>query len=134
MRGAVDDVKAVTSGQWLREPMFLESALVAFATLLVYLDAALAGNAEREGKLLLLVLLFCSVALLGVANEYTKTLSMHGRLIQMDGNFEKYERRLELAEQLIKETGRDDWAIRLGMIVPKKAEVVDVRDEGPKVM
>lgn len=30
LRGAVDDLKAVTSGQWLREPSFAESALVAF--------------------------------------------------------------------------------------------------------
>lgn len=35
IQGATDDVKAVTAGQWLGEPTFIESSLVALATLLV---------------------------------------------------------------------------------------------------
>ena len=133
VRGAVDDLKAVTSGQWLREPTFVESAFTAFATLLVYLDAGL-GNASQGGKLLLLTLLFCSVALLGVANEYTNALKMYGRLIRIDGAPKRYARRLDLAKELVDETGRDDWAIRLGMTQPKKDDGLDTTDDGPKVM
>ena len=134
MKGAVDDLKAVTSGQWLREPTFPESALIAFGTLLVYLNAALAGNAQKEGKLLLLVLLFCSAALLGVANEYTTGLKMHGKLIRRDGDPIKYGRRLDLADQLIRETGRHDWAFRLGMKVAEDEETAKAPDKAPKIM
>jgi len=134
MRGAVDDLKAVTSGQWLQEPTFFESSLVAFATLLVYLNAALAGNAHQEGKVLLLVLLFCSVALLGITNEYTEVLKMHGKLVKVIGSPYKYERRLILAQELIKESGRDDWAVRLGMIVPERDADGKTKLEGPATM
>ncbi|KAI6882554.1 hypothetical protein D0869_08754 [Hortaea werneckii] len=132
MRGLVDDLKAVTSGQWLREPTMLENALVAFATLLVYLDAALAGNAKQESKLLLVALLFCSVGLLGIANESTKSLKMHERLIRVKHISQSYGRRLDLANQLIKESGRADWAVSLGMIVPQSDEKKSTR--GPVTM
>lgn len=134
MRGAVDDLKAVTSGQWLTEPTFFESSLVAFATLLVYLDAALAGNAHQEGKVLLLVLMFCSVALLGIANEYTEVLKMHGRLVKVHGTPKPYGRRLDLANELVKETGREDWAVRLGMVQPKKDAKEKTENEGAVTM
>ncbi|KAF2770422.1 hypothetical protein EJ03DRAFT_67604 [Teratosphaeria nubilosa] len=134
MRGAVDDLKAITSGQWLREPTFIESSLTAFSTLLLYLDAALAGNAKQDGKLLLLVLLFCSVGLLGLANQYTDKFKMYDRLVQVKGEPQKFARRLDLAKKLIKETGREDWAIRLGMIAPTKTSEAMDEDVGPKTM
>ncbi|KAL1961702.1 hypothetical protein VTN77DRAFT_1306 [Rasamsonia byssochlamydoides] len=37
LQGAVDDLKAVTSGQWMRDRTFVEDILSALATLLVYL-------------------------------------------------------------------------------------------------
>ena len=110
----------------------LENALVAFATLLVYLDAALAGNSKQESKLLLVALLFCSVGLLGIANESTKTLKMHERLIRVNNTSQPYGRRLDLANQLIKESGRDDWAVSLGMIVPPSDDKTSTR--GPVTM
>lgn len=134
MRGAVDDLKAVTSGQWLQEPTFFQSSLVAFATLLVYLDAALAGNAKQEGKVLLIVLLFCSVTLLGVANECTEVLKMHGKLVKVDGAPKAYARRLDLTEQLIKEMGREDWAVRLGMKLPDNDTDKKGKNEGSVTM
>ena len=130
MRGAVDDIKAVTSGEWLREPNFTESSAVALSTLLVYLDAALAGNASKEGKVLLLILLFCSVGLLGLVNEYTEIFKMYGKVIKVDGPRKSYGRRLELAEQLVEEGGRKDWAIRLGMIPPNFQTSSTKREEG----
>ncbi|KAK8217151.1 hypothetical protein M8818_001403 [Zalaria obscura] len=131
LRGTVDDLKAVTSGQWLREPTFFEGSVAALATVLVYLDAALASNTYQLGKILLLVLLISSAGLLAITNEKTEVLQMHGKLIQVDGKRKKYDRRLTMAEELIRETGRQDWAVRLGMIVPKRDEKVDKKDEGP---
>lgn len=39
-----------------------------------------------------------------------------------------YARRLVMVEELIKESGRDDWAIGMGMIVPSadRAQKVNV--------
>lgn len=116
IQGDVNDVKAVTSGEWLRAPTFFENGAVAFATLLVYLDAALAGNGSTRGKALLLILLFASAALLGLANEYTGVLKMYGRPIRVSEPRKPYQRRLHLAEELIEETGRTDWAVKLGMV------------------
>lgn len=122
MKGTVDDLKAVTSGQWLREMTFVESSVAAFATVLVYLDAALASNVDQVGKIILLVLLIVSAGILAIANETTQMLQMHGRVIKVEGSRSKYKRRLDLVQQLIKESGRDDWAMRMGMIVRKAGE------------
>ncbi|KAJ9665759.1 hypothetical protein H2201_004067 [Coniosporium apollinis] len=134
MRGAIDDLKAVTSGQWLRDKTFFENSISAFATLLVYLDAALASNISQLGKVLLLVLLATSAGLLAIANAGTEALQMHGNIIKIHGPRRKYKRRLELAEQLIKETGRDDWAARLGMVVPKADDTMKLKHEGAVTM
>ena len=120
MQGFVDDLKAVTSGEWLREMTFVESSFAAFATLLVYLDAALASNVKQAGKIILLVLLFASAGVLAIANETTESLQMHGRIVKVQGPRKRYARRLEMVEQLIEESGRDDWALRMGMKVKKE--------------
>ena len=127
MKGSVDSLKAVTSGQWLREQTFMESSLSAVATVLVYVDAALASNVSDSGKMILLILLICSAGLLAVANECTKTLYMHGNKVGVVGESKKYERRLDLVKDLLTEDNPDrvEWAMklgmaRLGMTVPSK--------------
>ena len=122
MKGMVDDLKAVTSGQWLREMTFFESSIAAFATLLVFLDVALVSNVDQAGKMILLVLLVVSAGVLAIANETTQMLQMHGRVVAVEGSRKKYKRRLEMVDQLIRESGRDDWAMRMGMIVQKHDE------------
>ncbi|KAE8361531.1 hypothetical protein BDV27DRAFT_132966 [Aspergillus caelatus] len=119
--GYVDDLKAVTSGEWLRDMTWVESALSGFTTLLIYFNVALASNAKLFGQFLLLLLLVGAAGLLGLVNMLTQGLQMHGNLITVNGPRRKYRRRLDMAEALIKETGRDDWAVRLGMINPSQA-------------
>jgi hypothetical protein len=126
MKGPVDDVKAVTSGQWLREQSFLESSLSAAATVLVYLNAALASNVNNAGKILLVVQLLVSVGLLAIANEFTDALYMHGCKVRVTGEHQTYARRLDLAKALLKEADRKDWEMRaalsqMGVTVPKDA-------------
>ena len=82
----------------------------------MYLDAALASNVKQFGKILLLSLMIGSAALLAIANVATHELQMHGNIVKVEGR-KKYARRLELAKELIIETKRDDWAVRMGMIV-----------------
>ncbi|KZT22972.1 hypothetical protein NEOLEDRAFT_1118487 [Neolentinus lepideus HHB14362 ss-1] len=120
MRGLVDDIKAVTSGQWLREESTVESFFVTTGTLLVYASAAVALNASTFGNSLIAYLLLSSLALLGLCNALTKTQRMFGRSIQVDGEPRHFTRRLELVNELIKVHNRQDWAITMGLIVPKE--------------
>jgi hypothetical protein len=117
MIGLVDDLKAVTSGQWLRDETSLEGFSASFATLLVFVSAAAASNVSTIGGLLLGCLLLSSAALLGLCNSQTKNLQMFGRTLKQEGPPKGYHRRLDLAHELIAESGRDDWAIAMGMVV-----------------
>ncbi|RGP64284.1 hypothetical protein FSPOR_8104 [Fusarium sporotrichioides] len=120
IQGLVDDLKAVTSGQWLRDPSLGESWLTAIATMVVYLAAAFVSNATQFGKILILFLLGGSAALLAISNSLTDKLLMHGYIVEPANSKPKYyKRRSELADELIKETGRDDWALGMGMIPSK---------------
>jgi hypothetical protein len=117
IQGFVDDLKAVTSGQWLRDMTFVENAVVTSSNVLVYLSVTFASNASQAGKLLLPFLFLFSAALVAITNQCTNHLHMQGRVVQgTDANPKKYGRRLDLAADLIRESGRDDWALRLGMI------------------
>ncbi|OJD37911.1 uncharacterized protein BKCO1_5000116 [Diplodia corticola] len=133
MRGYTDDLKAVTSGQWLRDENSVESWVTAFATLIVYLGAALAANVQQAGKVLLLALMIGSVGLLAVANVSTHDLQMRGCIVKVDGERKPYERRLHLVEELVNETGRDDWAVRMGMKL-KSSGKADLQMDGHKVV
>ena len=119
LQGPVDVLKAVTAGQWLRDATFLESSLTAIATLLVYTNTALTANASQFGQLTVLALLLLSAGSVAMSNELQESLYMHGCKVQVDGKPKRYARRLDLAEELIKYTGRDDWAVRLGMVNQK---------------
>lgn len=68
LKGPVDCLKAVTAGQWMRDATFIESSAVSLATVLVYLNAAIASNATQTGKIVLIALLLLSAALVGLAN------------------------------------------------------------------
>ncbi|KAJ5534918.1 hypothetical protein N7527_001172 [Penicillium freii] len=119
LRGTVDDLKAVTSGQWLRDKTLFDELLITFSTLVVYLSAALSGNLSTTGSLYLLCLLLVSAGLLELCTGLATRLQMYGRTIRVVGKPIPYTRRLDLVEELIRETGRDDWAMGLGMIPSK---------------
>lgn len=119
LQGPVDALKAVTAGQWLRDATFLESSLTAIALLLIYINAAVTTNASQAGNMIILALLLLSVGLVAMSNQWQDSLYMHGCKVQVDGEPKQYARRLDLADELISSTGRDDWAIRLGLINEK---------------
>jgi hypothetical protein len=85
------------------------------ATLLVYLAAALTINAIQIGKMTILLLLVVSGRLLAVCNESVDALQTNGFRVRRKGKRIAYRRRLDLANQLVEESGEDDWAVRLGM-------------------
>ena len=122
LRGSVDALKAVTSGQWLKDMTFYEGSLEAIATMLVFVSAVLASNASQIGKIFLIALLLVSAALMGISNDNEKNFYMHGHVVRTQGGPKVYHRRLDLANHLIKETGKSDWAIKLGMVDAKDLE------------
>ncbi|KAK6342378.1 hypothetical protein TWF718_007778 [Orbilia javanica] len=134
MKGYVNDLKAVTSGQWLRREHTLEGWFTAIATVIVYLVAALAGNVEQFGKILLLCLFVGSAGLLALANSTTKTLHMHGCVLSVVGERKHYERRKELTDDLIRETRRDDWARGMGMTPLRQDTSTDTFRRGAAVV
>lgn len=121
MQGSVDDLKAVTSGKWLRERTMAEDCLTALATVLVYVNTALVSNIDTLGELILLILFVLSAALLFLANITTTEMNMYGRRIRVKGKAKKYYRRKDMADELVQASGRKDWAKRLGMIVDGEA-------------
>ncbi|RPA79942.1 hypothetical protein BJ508DRAFT_227030 [Ascobolus immersus RN42] len=127
MLGDVDDLKAVTAGQWLRDPTSMERFLTAFGTLLVFATAVLAGNSTNMGAILIVLLMLFSVALLGLSNSFAKDFHIHGCRVRPVGEPKRYARRLHLAEELIKEEagGKRDWAVQLGLVLPEKKKTAD---------
>ncbi|KAK4940758.1 hypothetical protein LTR10_019151 [Elasticomyces elasticus] len=113
MKGLVDDLKAVTSGKW-------------FSRLLVYIAVVILANATDRGKIALVLCTFIAHGVLAVHNGLGKELVMNGRVVKVSdavGSVKKYPRRLVMARELVEETGRSDFAIRLGMINPDDAHL-----------
>jgi hypothetical protein len=117
MQGLVDDLKAVTAGQWLRDPTTVERFATAFAKLLVYVSAAVASNASGTGGLILFALMLISAGLLGLANAFTVTQHMFGRTVGVVAGPKRYRRRLDMANEMIENSGRSDWAVSMGLIL-----------------
>ena len=134
LRGDVDDLKAVTSGRWLRQATILEDAIFAIGTILAYASVVLIANATPTGQLSVLLALLVNAACLGCANARTNTLSMKNRVITIESPSVAYERRKALAEELIKESGRDDWAVAMGLIPPKNDSSIKSEQTGPAIM
>ncbi|KAK0185402.1 hypothetical protein F5146DRAFT_1143855 [Armillaria mellea] len=124
LQGTVDDLKAIASGQWLRDMTVLESFAITCAMMLVFTSAALAFNASTVGNMLIASLLLSMAALLTVCNSSTQCLQICDRVIRRVGALKKYEWRLALANELIAEMGgQNDWAIGMGLVLPRSGEV-----------
>ncbi|KAI4118990.1 MAG: hypothetical protein LQ345_001021 [Seirophora villosa] len=131
IRGPVDDLKALTSGTWLSEPTTLDAFFGAVAKLLVYANVAVAGHATDAGVYTIVSMLLINSGLLALDNLRIPRLKMYGRTMEAVGEPKRYFRRRDLAEQLITESGRDDWAVAMGLIVRDKASTEKI--EGVRV-
>ena len=115
IRGLVDDLKAATSGQWLRESTIVESAMEGLGTVLVYVSAALASNGTQVGKITILILFMVNAGLVTASNGLTDVLYMKNLIVQKDGA-KSYNRRLEMAQELLSESKQKEWALKLGLV------------------
>ncbi|KAL8862607.1 MAG: hypothetical protein Q9178_001105 [Gyalolechia marmorata] len=131
IRGPVDDLKALTSGTWLCEPTTLDTFFGAVAKLLVYANVAVAGHATDAGVYTIVFMLLVNGGLLALDNLWIRSLDMYGRTLEAVDEPRRYSRRRDLAEQLIKESGRDDWAVAMGLLVKDRASTE--KNEGVRV-
>lgn len=128
MRGLVDDLKAVTSGSWLSAtpPRYYCRSLVYdfldwTSRLLVYVASIVLANAPDADKILVVTYAVLSHAALALYNTApaAQSLNMNGRQVNVPfhpNSVQRYSRRLAMARELIKEMGRSDFALKLGMI------------------
>lgn len=125
IRGKVDDLKAITSGRWLNRPTVAEEAMTGCASLLAYLSPTLAVDATQSGSITIVAVLLANAALLGSTNYYTTSLHMKGKALHLEGERKAYKRRNVLAKELIVESGRDDWALAMGLIPASNDQTAD---------
>ncbi|KAK0472533.1 hypothetical protein IW261DRAFT_1611603 [Armillaria novae-zelandiae] len=104
LRGLVDDIKAVTAGQWLREAVGTRELCYCW------------------GACLSLAYCFAPSLSWVFATPRLECLQMYDRVVRTHEEPKKYNRRLEMAADLIIETGKKDWAIAMGLV---KADEVD---------
>lgn len=99
-----------------------------------YFSVLITANASTGGQALLMTLFLTDSALLGLANETSKTMSMHGRQLKIKQGPKRYDRRLTLAKELIAEFGRADCFVGVGMIQPHQAEELTKSYKGAVTM
>lgn len=81
LRGLSSDLYALTTTVWLRPKTHVEGYLEAIAKVLVYLVAAISGNATQAGNIVLLALLLVSAGLLALSNARQRGLLNGGRVV-----------------------------------------------------
>lgn len=81
LRGLSTDLYALTTTVWLRPKTHVEGYLEAMAKMLVYLVAAVSGNATQAGNLILLSLLLASAGLLALSNARITGLRNGGKVV-----------------------------------------------------
>ncbi|KAJ4386294.1 hypothetical protein N0V93_009187 [Gnomoniopsis smithogilvyi] len=81
LRGLSSDLYALTTTVWLRPKTHVEGYLEAIAKVLVYLVAAVSGNATQAGNIVLLLLLLVSAGLLALSNAQQQGLLNGGRVV-----------------------------------------------------
>jgi hypothetical protein len=64
----------------------------------------------------------------GLSNEMQNGFTMHGYSLKQEGEPKAYTRRLDLANELIEEIGRNDWALGLGLMNEESSEKVEIGD------
>ena len=135
LRGAVNDLKAVTSCGWLSQrphhPQLVD-AMDWTARLLVYIAVVVLANASDHGKVVLMVSILLGHGSLALANVRAKKLVMNERTInisKLPGSVKKYSCQLKMVEELVKEMGRSDFAVGLGIINPGQVKTDIDRQE-----
>lgn len=81
LRGLSSDLYALTTTVWLRPKTHVEGYLEAIAKILVYLVAAISGNATQAGNIVMMSLLIVSAGLLALSNARQRGLRNGGHVV-----------------------------------------------------
>ena len=127
LKGAADDLKAVTSGKWLshrpRHPQLVD-AMDWTARMLVYVAVVVLANACDRAKVVMVVSSLLANGWMAMANALSKELVVDERVVKISEqprSVKEYSSQRGLAEALVREAGRKDFAVSLGMINPEQA-------------
>ncbi|EXJ63864.1 hypothetical protein A1O7_00199 [Cladophialophora yegresii CBS 114405] len=136
MSGLVDDLKAVTSGRWLASrrrdgaagvvslsASTLMDCLEWTAAMMVWVEVVVLGGASDLEKAMLVGTVVAGHLILVYENARAAQMVMKGRVVNVakgPSAVKRYVRRLDMARELIREVGRSDFAVRLGLINPEQ--------------
>jgi hypothetical protein len=134
IKGLVNDIKAVTSGAWLSRPKryaMVFDALDWISRFMVWIAVVMLGPTPDTEKFWVVGGVFLGHGIVMLENARTRDLRLNGRRLYIsneEGAVKKYARRLDMAGELVKQSGRRDWAIKLGMINRDEADDERGRD------
>jgi hypothetical protein len=97
------------------------------AGLLVYIAAIVLVNAPNRDEIILVLYVLLGHGALAMHNATSSELVINDRRLnvssQAGSGVKKYSRRLAMARELVKEMGRSDFAVRLGMLNPDDVDL-----------
>ncbi|KAK2756193.1 hypothetical protein FQN54_005601 [Arachnomyces sp. PD_36] len=126
LTGSPEDLSAVTQGSWLSrrpENPTLVQAIDFVSQILVFVAIPMFAQINNEARLELARSMIMGHGTLLLNNYLNKQLVMNQRTVKMSeklGSVKKYDGQREMAQDLIKETGRSDFALNLDMISPEQ--------------
>ena len=125
--GMVDDLKAVTGGSWLMEETADETVIGQLTCLLVWLGVIVLCSATWLEQVVIVGMAVLNHVVMSWQMRSTRIrrqgMTMNETAVTIDDSkgedgLRDYERRTEMADELIKEFGRRDWAEQLGLVRP----------------
>ncbi|KAK0493314.1 hypothetical protein EDD18DRAFT_1320980 [Armillaria luteobubalina] len=124
LRGAESHLRAFIADQESLNESVTEQFAPPLSVTLVCVAIFLSFLASAVGSITIACLLLCSSAILGLCNTLRPCLRLPDCSVWVQGPPKKYDQRLDMAKELIQSSGRDDWAIGLGLITPENAAVL----------
>ena len=130
--GMVDDLKAVTSGGWMMEETPEEVVIWQLACLLVWLGIIVLCSATWMEQVIIVGLAVLNHMVMSWQMRSTRIrrigMTINETAIAIDESkgedgVKDYERRTAMADELIKEFGRRDWAEQLGLVRPTSGKI-----------
>ncbi len=124
LQGVEDDLQTViASRDTTVTEQFHERIALSFALLPVYIATVFSFYTSTVGRMMITCLLLCSSAILSLSNTLTPCLRLPDCSVCVQGPPKKYNQRSEMAKELIEASGRDGWAIALGLVTPENSSV-----------
>ncbi|KAK0227686.1 hypothetical protein IW262DRAFT_1346756 [Armillaria fumosa] len=123
LRGAESHLRAFIADQESLDESVTERFAPPLSVSFVYFAVFLSFLASAVGSVMIACLLLCSSAILRLCNTLRPCLRLLDCSVWVQGPPKKYDQRLDMTKELIQSSGRDDWAIGLGLVTPENSAV-----------